>query len=278
MNIYILSIPAHILRVAVTLGHLATLGFPINYLMEKHQLKIFNGFDYRGNFDAFCQQMTDDGFEAYGNSFQKDRYKTAPMSSDEMQDGERLHRHLRAVDFGFAQILKRIAEGESPTLLIVSDIFFDSEKFNESILEKRWSDLKAKVGYKNINVAMLAFNKHPRNSVTPIDNFWAEGSLSGGDQANIWTPHGARYFLDLGISAHIETYLAQHPEMPGLYTTTKGLLEHAWHSHIDARTSEYTMPKIDATLQGISLCQPGPNIFFDEPLDETSDDPYKNRD
>ena len=278
MNIYVLSIPAHILRVAATLGHLATLGFPINYLIEKDQLKIFNGFDYRGDFEAFSKQMTDDGFEAYGNIFREDRYKTAPMSPEEMDKDERLHRHLRAVDFGFAQILKRVAEGNSPTLLIVSDIFFDPKKFNKHILDERWSDLKAKVGYENINVAMLAFNRYPRNSVAPINDFWAEGSTSGGDQANIWTPHGAQYFLDLETDAHIETYLGNHPEMPGLYTTTEGLLAHAWHSHIDARTSEYTMPKIDATLQGIPLSKSGPNSFSDELLDEPSDDPYKNRD
>lgn len=278
MNIYVLSIPAHILRVAATLGHLATLGFPINYLIEKDQLKIFNGFDYRGDFEAFCQQMTDDGFEAYGNSFETDKCSTEPMTPEEMTEGERLHRHLRAVDFGFAQILRRVAESDSPTLLIVSDVFFDSKKFNKHILDERWSDLKAEVGYENVNVAMLASNKHPRNSVIPIDNFWAEGSLSGGDQANIWTPHGAQYFLDLEIDAHIETYLGDHPDMPGLYTTTEGLLAHAWHSHIDARTSEYTMPKIDVTLQGIPLYKSCPNILLDETLDEPSDDPYKNRD
>ena len=278
MNIYILSIPAHILRVAATLGHLATLGFPINYLIAKDRLKIFNGFDYRGDFNAFCQQMTDDGFEAYGKSFRKDRYKTVPMLPEEMDKEERLHRHLRAVDFGFAKILKHIAEGESPTLLIVSDIFFDPKKFNAYILEKRWSDLKTEVGYENINVAMLTFNKYPRNDVAPINDFWAQGSLSGGDYANVWTPHGAQYFLDLETDAHIETYLADHPEMPGLYTAAERLSAHAWHSHIDARTSEYTMPKIDATLQGIPLSKPGPNISLDETLDEPSDDPYKNRD
>ena len=278
MNIYVLSIPAHILRVAATLGHLATLGFPINYLIEKDKLKIFNGFDYRGDFGAFCQQMTDDGFEAYGNSFRKDRYKTTPMLPEEMDEDERLHRHLRAVDFGFAQILKVIAHQNVPTLLTVSDIYFDPKKFNNHILEKRWSELKAKVGYENINVAMLAFNKRPRNAVKPIDDFWTQGSLSGGDQANIWTPHGAQYFLDLETDAHIETYLGDHPDMPGLYTTTEGLLEHAWHSHIDARSSEYTTPKIDETLQGIPLCKSCSNISLDEPLDEPSDDPYKNRD
>ena len=267
MNLAILSIPRHTLRVAATLGHLATLGFRINYLIEKDQLKIFNGFDYRGNFEAFSRQMLADGFPVYANIF-KDKYKTAPMPLDEMEHEERLHRHIVVVIFGLVQILKRIAEGDSPTLLIESDIFFNPKKFNWHILNERWSSLKAEVGYQNINVAMLSFNKRPRNFVAPIDDFWARGALAGGNKTNIWTPHGAEYFLNLGIPAYTETYFADNPEMPGLYTTTEELLAHAWHSHIDARTSECTMPKIDATLQGIPLCKSCPNISLDEPSDD----------
>ena len=46
LNIKMLSIPAHLYRNCITLGHLETRGFPIINMLNNGRLKIYNGFDW----------------------------------------------------------------------------------------------------------------------------------------------------------------------------------------------------------------------------------------
>ena len=112
IKVAILSIQAHILRAYSTLGHLETIGFNVF-----NDVRIHEGVDYREDLQSYGAEMKREGFDEammdYFLEYQAKRGGGGP--------------HTAAFNLGYLRILKHIADGEYPTLLISSDVIFKSD-------------------------------------------------------------------------------------------------------------------------------------------------------
>ena len=249
LNFAILSIPKHLYRVCIMLGHFSTRGFPILEMIRRKRLTIYNGFDYRQNFGEICQAMSDDGFQIGTDMLRYyeggKRYDAYPL-------------HARVVHFNMLKILRAVANGNRPTLILESDVFWRSLDYQG--LLARWDELIGLVGYENINVAMFFSyenNKDQDEIVVDLSEFWGRKSRNSGQVANIWTPHGAQYYLDQDDRTSVEVYLREKGEtMPGLFTTLRNEVDFTFGAEIDSpRRNAETMQLIQTFLEGVDICQ-----------------------
>lgn len=211
LNIKMLSIPAHLKRNAITLGHLETRGFPIIELIGSGRLKIYNGFDrkdYETNYDLI-QAVVDDGIESWRVMLNNDQKEIEPIS-------------YWAIEWGFLKLMQKIVEDNEPALVLESDVFFVDLHYGD--LQERWRQLHETVGYDNIKFAMLQFRKRENLQwASPLTDFWATGVNGSGQRANIVTPHGAQFMLDREGEPWltIENYLPEYPNTPGFFTAQR---------------------------------------------------------
>ena len=240
MNFAIVSIPAHILRVCIMLGHFETVGFPVTDLARNGRLTIYNGFDYRDGLENHYDNMIKSGFKVTS---------TLPTKLKQV--------HARTVHYNMLKILKIISVSNRPTLMLESDVIWRHLNY-ESLLD-RWNDLKKAVGYKNINVAMLFSYENDadkEDNLTPIDEFWGRGSRNAGQVANIWTPHGAQFYLENHLDHHIEYTLKSNPQMEGLYSSLENQVDFTFGACIDApRRPAHLTQILNTLLEGEKLCQ-----------------------
>ena len=240
MNFAIVSIPTHLTRVCIMLGGFEAAGFPVTDLVRNGRLNIYNGFDYRQGLKFHWEKMVKDGFKVTSN---------LPTELKEI--------HARTVHYNMLKILKIISEGNRDTLMIESDVKWRTLDY-ETLLE-RWDDLKHQVMYRNIHVAMLFSYENDadqQDQCTPIDDFWGRGSRNAGQVANIWTPHGAKFYLENYLNNHIEYTLKSNPKMEGLYSSLENQVDFTFGACIDApRRPEKLNRILENFLRGIDLCQ-----------------------
>ena len=140
--------------------------------------------------------------------------------------------HIAAFNFGYLGILKHIIESDEPTLVISCDILF---KLNHSQLQFQFNNLINKVGYKNIDVAMLYHKAYDYCKYRPLDDFWSRGAKGGGDTANIWTPHGAQRYIDNFPYDHIEVWIGKVDMKDfNIYCSNDIHVGWGWANHYDS--------------------------------------------
>lgn len=208
LNIKILTIPKHLHRNYILLGHLETIGVPVGDMLVKGHLKFYSGFDwqnYETNADLISA-MVEDGYTLWEGLLDRKKHYELPPN------------HAIAVEWGFLKIMKRIAEEQVPVLLLESDPFFADLRY-EDIL-RHFSDLITMEGYENIRIAQLYFRKRENLPWAPaLNDFWAKGVNGSGQVANIVTPHGAEFMLQRTSPwPTIENYMPAYPDTPGFYT------------------------------------------------------------
>ncbi len=208
LNIKVLTIPKHLYRNYILLGHLETIRVPVSNMLVKGRLKFYNGFDwqnYKTNAELISA-VVEDGYTQWKRSLDERKHYESPPS------------HAIAVEWGFLKIMKQIAAEQMPVLLLESDVFFEYLKY-EDIL-RHFSDLITMEGYENIRIAQLHFRKQENLPWAPaINDFWARGVNGSGQVANIVTPHGAGFMLQRASPwPTIENYMPSYPDTPGFYT------------------------------------------------------------
>lgn len=212
MNIKILTIPKHLHRNYMLIGHLETMEFPVTDLIANDHMKFYNGFDwndYKTNAEiTTC--IVNDGWSQW-------KEKAAYYNRPEFADEKPLHSF--AVEWGFLNIMKKIVEDDKPALVLESDVKFETLTYDK--LREEWKMLIDIESEQNILVAQLCFEvKEGLPPVTPLTQFWARGSKGRGQYANIVTPAGAEFLMNRkDATPTIENYLPRYPETPGFYTT-----------------------------------------------------------
>ena len=241
MNYAIISIPKQLNRTCIMLGCLEQSGFPIVNLLHQKRIKIYNGYNYRDDMEEMREQMVADGFNV------------SPYLPMEMKPI-----HARTLHYNYLKVLRIATEKDRPTLIMENDAKFRNLTYET--LNEKWDQLVDDVGYKNINIAMLFSYENEQDQddkVTPVNDFWGRGSRNSGQVANIWTPHGAEYYLENHLNGHVEYTLLCHPDMPGLYTTLENQIDFTIGATIDApRRPKHLNELLDEFLKGESLCQP----------------------
>ncbi|MCY3739926.1 MAG: hypothetical protein OXH00_02790 [Candidatus Poribacteria bacterium] len=202
-------------RAHSTVGHLESVGFKVCRLIREDRIRIYKGADYRDDLHAYFKEMRNEGFGDHYENF--------------LRNENLLIKHIAAFNFGYAKILKHVSESEHPTLVISSDVYIGR---SYRTLAKRWNMLVDAVGLENINVAMLYHKNNGNQPTEDINDIWVRGSLGNGDTANIWTPHGAKHYLNLKSDRHIETFLGNN-QMAGIYTHRKQCIWFSWARWID---------------------------------------------
>ena len=222
------------------LGGLEMAGFPLVQLYREKRFTIYNGYNYRDDMLEMHKEMVKDGF---------DIKLYLPTEIKPM--------HARTFHYNYMRVLRMASESNRPTLIMENDLKFRSLTYQT--LNERWDQLVEDVGYKNINVAMLFHYENAKDQdekVKPVNDFWGRGSRNAGQVANIWTPHGAKYYLENHIDRHVETFLLLHPEMPGLYTSLRNQVDFTIGATIDApRRPKHLNELMDTFLEGENLCQ-----------------------
>lgn len=238
MNIAVLTIPRELHRIYTLIGHLATKKFPIK---DAQRFRIYNGWDIEdfGGQKEIVSAMVNDGHKKWEPILD---YLEGGEPPDEKICG---HIHGVIVEWGMMNILRDVVNREHTTLVLENDAFFRDGMDYPTILQK-WAELECQVGHESIRVAMLMFyntrHEHDQyNEGRPhIDEFWVKGSVSGGQIANIYTPHGARYMLkEKPPIPTIEHYLAANPELEGVYSASiNQVLYHDFPTNFDSYFSD----------------------------------------
>ena len=219
MKVAILTIPAQRHRLFGLFGHFQTIGFPV--FASMHLFDIYNGFDcndYETVADVY-RAMIADGHTKYKG------YEDHPIEwlSNDV--------HYLVPEWGMLNILRKVASGDEPVLVIENDAYFIDITYAE--IEKRWSDLENAVGFDSINVAMFTvirpgLDERIANApLEDIDGFWAKGACGPGQTANIYTPQGADWIVKnkkpLPI---IESFLYEsQADTPNVYSTWRGIID-----------------------------------------------------
>ena len=193
-------------------------------------MKIYNGFDCRDYESASHIESL----------IRKDGYKNVhvdPKGVNKIHPDPELQVVRNAcVEWGFRKILEKIVESKEPTLVLENDAFFEFEEFTYERLKEHWEKLGDGT---TIKVAMLFYyGKHKsipvRRDLEKIDDFWAAGSHSLGQVANIYTPEGASFLLERDrFFPSIETYLGLNPDMVGLYTADRNQVSQDFYANFD---------------------------------------------
>ena len=233
MKVAVLTIPSQQHRIWALFGHLQTIGFAV--FRRMHLFDIYNGFDYKDYetvADVF-KAMVADGHTKY------EGYEDHPI--------EWLHNdvHYLVPEWGMLNILRKVAEGDEPVLVIENDAYFRDISYTE--IDQRWSDLENSVGFNNINVAMFTVIRpdlEERKANAPlqdIDGFWAKGACGPGQTANIYTPHGAEWIVKnkkpLPI---IESFLYESQvDTPNVYSTWRGIIDLHLFCNFDSPHANY---------------------------------------
>ena len=220
----ILSIPAHLRRAYSTIGHLETMGFNII-----DDVKIYEGADYREDLFAYGEQMKKEQFTTENEQRVVDWF-LGYMRADH-GDNDPTFPHVAAFNFGYLGILKRIIESGEPTLIISCDILF---KLNYDQIRDQFDRLVNKVGYSNIDVAMLYHKPYDYCKYKQINKFWSKGPKGGGDTANLWTPHGARRYIDNFPYDHMEVWIGKVVDNFNVYCSNESHVAWGWANHYDS--------------------------------------------
>ncbi len=261
MKIAVLTIPSQRHRVWALMGHLSTLGFPV----RSDRFTIYNGFSYEGypTRESALIDMIADGHTKYA--------KYLESADDTLRN---LDSHLDMCEWGMLNIMRKVIETNSFTMVMENDAYFRNVPVTDPIdsfpfFVQKFYDLRDAVGYENINVAMftvirpnLDYRQSQMTNYEEIDEFWVKGARGPGQTCNIYTPHGAEYILnEKSPYPNIEAYLFfgdtpndDYVEIPGVYSTKAGMINMHFFSNfdsphtIDADTDHYT-----AKFQGEQL-------------------------
>jgi len=102
LNIKVLTVPKHLYRNYMLIGHLETMDFPVGPWIQQDHLKFCNGFDYN-DYETkidLIQAMIDDGWAFWAEVLQRD-------------DCDIPRKQVIAIEWGFLNILKKIV-AETP--------------------------------------------------------------------------------------------------------------------------------------------------------------------
>lgn len=102
LNIKVLSIPQHVYRNYILIGHLETMGFPVDPWILQGHLKFYNGCHYRDyeTKTELIQAVVDDGWAFWAEVLQQ-------------EDSASPRKQAIAIEWGFLNILKKIV-AETP--------------------------------------------------------------------------------------------------------------------------------------------------------------------
>ena len=256
MNIAILTIPAQSHRLFVTLGHLKTLGFPVE---DESALQIYNGYDiadYTSRREV-AEAMATDGFE-----------KWTALVNDYPDVLSHPDYHNCIVEWGMLKLLREVEKSGEDTLVVENDVWFKPGIDYAMIVEK-WNDLKAAVAYDDIGCAMLMFYEEifgyaddgsaigaePIQDGEPIDDFWVKGARSGGQVATIYTPHGAEWMCAKPAFPTIEMWVKDEPNQFGLHSARENWVD--WQNYYfdyDSPHDPRDAVSYVERFRGIDLC------------------------
>ena len=227
-TIDILTIENQEHRIHSLLGHIATIGFPVNIgIIETGHYRIINGKSY----------LDYDTPESLEKDILKDGYTQYEGGRD-----SKIFRdyHYICCEWSMLNCLKIIADSDKPSLLLENDAFFFGIDYEELALQ--WVNLIEKVGHWNLNVAQLTVDRIEDDlsglmmERPKLTDFWAVGSRGQGQTANIYTPHGAQYILDTKPKyPNIEGWLFENQdEIEGLYSTNEPCISLNFYSNYDS--------------------------------------------
>lgn len=165
-----------------------------------------------------------------------------------------LDSHLDMCEWGMLNIMRKIVETNTFTMVMENDAYFRNVPVQDPIdsfpfFVEKFYDLRDAVGYKNINVAMftvirpdLDYRLSQMTNYEDIDGFWVKGARGPGQTCNIYTPHGAEYILNQKSPyPNIEAYLFfgdtpndDYVEIPGVYSTKEGMINLHFFSNFDS--------------------------------------------
>ena len=257
MNIAILTIPAQSHRLFATLGHLRTLGFPVE---DESRLKIYNGYDVSNYISRreVAEAMSSDGYATWQELV--NNYPDVLEHPDY---------HNCIVEWSMLKILREVEKSGEDTLVLENDVWF-KKGIDYRLLQDRWDNLKAAVPYESIGCAMLMFYEElygyrddgaavgvePVQEGEQIDDFWVKGARSGGQVANIYTPHGAEWMQAKPAFPTIEMYVKDNPNMFGLFSARENCVD--WQNYYFDYDSPHDPRDADAYSQrfeGINLSE-----------------------
>ncbi len=230
MKVAILTIPKHRRRVWALFGHLQTIGFPV--VENPEAFKVYNGYD------ASPYPTRRDGFKALvAHGHEKYQWHLENLPEEQLEGTRSL---TMLVTLGMLNILRTVAAGDEPVLVLENDAYLIDLSYAD--LVEHWNDLLTRVGYQNINVAMLTVIRPNLEQLkadaelVDVDDFWVKGACGPGQTGNIYTPHGAAYILEKhSVCYNIERMLYEEiADLEGIYSTEQGILDLDFFSNFDS--------------------------------------------
>ena len=198
-----------------------TIGFPIGDLIRENRITFYNNLDW-ANYNthaALLEDMIKDGFTQCKDEL---LYTQETCSNHPPK-------HALIVEWGMRKLLQTVVDSNKPTLVLENDIKFDTLTYDMILYQ--WETLVNLVGYESIQVAMLCWQPTVEELDIPevevLTEFWGSGVKGMAQYANIFTPAGAKFFVERkDMYPTIENYFVHHPTTPGFYTALD--LQNRW--------------------------------------------------
>ena len=180
LNIKILTIPRHLFRNIALIGHLETIGVPVIDLLKDGRFIFHDGFDVND-----CKDV----------------------------------RVSHVINVGFLKIFEKIVDEDRASLVMTNDCAFDYG-FTWDFLLQQYTALINAVGYENIRIAKIIYQKECSAEGVGITDYWVANAGVIGDYASIVTPAGAEFMLKNSNKARFEMITYDFPKTDGMYATT----------------------------------------------------------